>query len=60
MSSKLVFQFMALLCSWNLETDEGYRAVVFILWLLHAAPGTENFKKVKAKSSWHLILMVQL
>lgn len=58
MNSKLVFQFMAVSCSLNLEIDEVARVMELLLLLLYAAPGTENLK-VKAKSSWHLILMVQ-
>lgn len=57
MSSKLVFQFMAVSCSLNLETDEVCRVMELLLWLLHAAPGMENFKKkVKGQSKIFLAL----
>lgn len=38
---------MAVSCSLNLETDEVFRVMEVLLWLLHAVPGTENLKKKK-------------
>lgn len=45
MSSKLVFQFMAVSCSLNLERDEVGRMMELLLSLLYVAPGTENLKE---------------
>lgn len=34
---------MAVSCGLNLETDEVCGVMELLLWLFHAAPGTENF-----------------
>lgn len=45
MSSKVVFEFMAVSCSLNLEIDEVGRVMELLLLLLYAAPETENLKE---------------
>lgn len=45
MSSKLVFQFMAVSCSLNLKIDEVGRVIELLLSLLYETPGTANVKE---------------
>lgn len=45
MSSKLVFQFMSVSRSLNLEIDEVGGVMELLLLLLYVTPGTENLKE---------------